>query len=357
MSELAPTNSATASRARLAVAVLAFCCLLWGYSFPVMKFAVAALENHLYPAVAQPPPGLPLAYELAANSTFLGWRFLIATGLYWLLTRTQQRRYSQAEVRGGLAVGGAFAAGMLVQIGGLRYTLPSISAFLTALAVVFAPLAQAFIFRRRVGLVTWLAVAVALAGIVILSLPNPGATENLPRASESLAGGSPMPQVPPLPLLGEILTTLGAALFTAQIMCLDHYGKRGSSVRLTLVMLATTALLCTLLGAVLGGSAIYSVPALRAILTDGAFLWPLLSLSVFSSVLALHLMNSYQPLLSPAQACVVYCLEPLFATLFSVLFQTERLTFTTALGGAVILAAVLLVAKPGSDRRRAASDT
>lgn len=362
MDEPASADTAPASRARLAVAVLAFCCLLWGYSFPVMKFAVAALESHLYSSpsplphgegvklpVAQQAPGLPLAYELAANSTFLGWRFLIATGLYWLLTRTHQRRYSKAELRGGLAVGGAFAAGMLVQIGGLRYTLPSISAFLTALVVVFAPLAQAFIFRRRVGWVTWLAVAVASAGIVILSLPNPGAVENLPRASGSLAANMPVPQVPPLPLLGEILTTLGAALFTAQIMCLDHYGKQGSPVRLTLVMFATTGVLCALLGGGLGGQVIYNGAALRAILTDWSFLWPLFTLSVFSSVLALHLMNSYQPFIAPAQACVVYCLEPVFATLFSMLFQTERLTYTTVLGGAVILAAVLLVTKPQSD--------
>jgi drug/metabolite transporter (DMT)-like permease len=46
----------------------------------------------------------------------------------------------------------------------------------------------------------------------------------------------------------------------------------------------------------------------------------------------------------------VYCLEPVFATLFSVLFQTERLTAATVLGGAVILAAVLLVARQQEHR-------
>ncbi|MGD0091163.1 MAG: DMT family transporter [Planctomycetota bacterium] len=364
MSELAPTQSALAARARLAVGVLAFCCLLWGYSFPVMKFGVAALERHLRVGQSsglsgnpegcptglsgdpEGRPPLPLAYELAANGTFLGWRFLIATGLYWLLSRTHQRRFSKAELQGGLAVGATFALGMLVQIGGLRYTLPSISAFLTALAVVFAPVAQAFIFRRRVGFSTWLAIGVALAGIVVLSLPNPGAVEGV---GGSLGGGAPALQAPPLPLLGEILTTLGAVLFTAQILCLDHYGKQGSAVRLTLIVLATTALLCTLLGVALGGPTIYNCTTLPALLSDSRFLWPLLSLAIFSSVLVTHLQNGYQPFISPAQACVVYCLEPVFATLFSVLFRTERLTFTTCAGGAVILAAVLLVARPKSD--------
>jgi drug/metabolite transporter (DMT)-like permease len=41
---------------------------------------------------------------------------------------------------------------------------------------------------------------------------------------------------------------------------------------------------------------------------------------------------------------VVYCSEPLFALLFSVLLGTERLSALTLAGGAAVLGAVLLVA-------------
>src|SRR5437773_870899 len=74
----------------------------------------------------------------------------------------------------------------------------------------------------------------------------------------------------------------------------------------------------------------------------------ILSLVFFSSVIALHLMNAYQPHVSPAMASVVYCLEPVFATLFSVLFGMEALTVMTIGGGAVILGAVLIVARGSS---------
>ena len=41
------------------------------------------------------------------------------------------------------------------------------------------------------------------------------------------------------------------------------------------------------------------------------------TLVTFSSVLALHMMNTFQPRVSPAIASVVYCTEPLFGTLAS----------------------------------------
>jgi drug/metabolite transporter (DMT)-like permease len=56
-------------------------------------------------------------------------------------------------------------------------------------------------------------------------------------------------------------------------------------------------------------------------------------------------MNKYQPLVSPATASVVYCLEPLFGTLFSVAFRTEQLSQITLLGGSIILIAVIIVAR------------
>ena len=68
--------------------------------------------------------------------------------------------------RGGLVVGGLMALGMFLQIVGLRYTLPSVSAFITALAVVFAPVMQAMFLKERVGGRIWAAVALYAADAV-----------------------------------------------------------------------------------------------------------------------------------------------------------------------------------------------
>jgi drug/metabolite transporter (DMT)-like permease len=220
-----------------------------------------------------------------------------------------------------------------MQIVGLHYTLPSISGFLTSLAVVFSPLGQSLLLRHRVPGRTWAAVFVAFAGISILSQANPAAS-----TEKTLA------VVPPIPLLGQILTAGASILFTGQILAVDHYGPKADPRRLTVVMLAVTAMINLLGGLALGGAEVYRLATLKSLLSDTTLLWTMPTLVLFSSVLALHLMNTWQPYISAAAASVVYCLEPVFATLFSVLFGTENLTSVTVLGGVIAIGAVLIVA-------------
>jgi drug/metabolite transporter (DMT)-like permease len=231
-----------------------------------------------------------------------------------------------------------YGGGMLFQTTGLRWTLPSVSGFLTSLAVVFAPQAQALILRRRVGAPTWSAIAIAIVGTVLLCWPKPEAYASNTQVFE-----------PPVKYLGEIFTILSSLLFTGQILAVDAYGQRANPARLTLVMLITTSI-ASLVGAAALGGVRWSA-ALGACVSDRTLIWTVATLVVISSVGALHLMNQYQPLVSPAVASVVYCTEPLFATTFSIAFRTEKLTGMTVAGGMVVLASVLIVAlAPSPDR-------
>jgi drug/metabolite transporter (DMT)-like permease len=229
---------------------------------------------------------------------------------------------------------------MLLQVTGLRWTLPSVSSFLTAMAVVFAPLGQALILRRPVGGATWTAVGLALVGMTLLGWPRPEAAAG---ASHSLAA------VPPLPHLGEIVTVVAALLFTGQILAVDRFGGRADAVRLTLIMLATTSVLSFAAGTGIGGPFVLRPEALAGLARDSRVVWTMLTLVAFSSVAALHLMNTFQPRVSPATASVIYCTEPLFGTAFSLAFATERLTVLTVAGGAAVLVGVLVVAIAGKD--------
>ena len=316
---------------RAAIFALVFCCVLWGLSFPVMQIAAHALDRAVGRAGVD-PSGI---HALAARATFNGWRFGLAAVIYAAVTLPRQRRFTAADWAGGLLVGLFFGVGIFLQIVGLRFALPSISGFLTALAVIFAPIAQAVVFRNRVGGRTWLAVGVAIVGGLLLTRANPDA-----------AGHGTLIQTPPVKYLGEMLTLTASLVFTAQIMAIDHFGRRGADpVRLTLIMLAVTAVVNAAGGAALGGARIYRAEIVTVLLKDQKFVASVAALVVLSSVMALHLMNTYQPLVSPATASVVYCAEPVFATAFSVMFATEKLTGVTVLGGVVVLLAVLIVAR------------
>jgi drug/metabolite transporter (DMT)-like permease len=319
---------------RLAVFVLLFCCVCWGFSFPAMQRAAALLEQTVKTKSALQPD---LRLSVALRATFNGWRFGSAALLYLLLTGLRPRRYSTSDYIGGITVGAAFGFGIFLQILGLRYTIPSISGFLTSLAVIFAPLAQSILFRRRVGLRTWLAVIFAVVGILLLSRPNPGAS-----AAQTVT------LTPPFPHLGEILTILGSLLFTTQILALDHFGQSANSIHLTTVMLFTCAAVNLMGGLALCGRHLYNTKILLPLFTNSAFLTQFSILIIFSSVVALHLMNRFQPLLTAATASVIYCAEPVFVVLFSVALSNERFTAITAIGGAVTLLAVLIVIPTGS---------
>ncbi len=318
------------SRAPLAVAMLILCCLLWGWSFPTMQIVSRAFDSHTHP---RNPLDL-----LASRALFNGLRFGLAGLLYFLLTLRHHHSFSRADILGGGAVGATFGVAMLLQILGLTWALPSVSGFLTALAVVFAPLAQALVLRRAVGPAVWLAVGVAFLGMVLFSWPNPAAN-----AAHTLA------TTPPLPLFGEFLTVLASMIFTAQILSVDHFGQAAHPVRLTSVMFLTTSLISLLVAGVLSRGTMFRPALLVGLAGDHTVWWTLGTLVLFSSVAAMHLMNTFQPRVSPAIASVVYCCEPLFATLFSLAFGAENLTVLTILGGAAVLAAVLIVAiKPAN---------
>ena len=341
----------------VAIGVLVICCLLWGYSFPTMQIAAGAFEKHVLAKDAS-------VVELAgARGVFNGVRFLLAAGIYSGMVAWGRRgdrgedavRWGRPEWVGGFIVGAFFAAGMLLQVMGLCWTLPSVSAFLTSMAVVFAPIGQAVIFKRRVGGVVWLAVGVAVAGVVMLSWPKGGA---------EIASGT-LAQKPPMAHLGEVLTVLAAMMFSAEILALDWFGKgsaphpidpqaaapnpakknrRGAdSTGVTLIMLGTTGVLSLAAGLAVCGPGVWKSSAWAAVATDRTVWWSFSTLIIFSSIMALSLMARFQPRVSPAVASVVYCTEPIFGTLFSILFATETLTWTTVVGEIAVLGAVGIV--------------
>ena len=321
----------------LAAVMLVVCCALWGWSFPVMQMATGVFERHL----AGEQGGGGTGSMLAERAAFNGLRFGLAAVLYALFTVRKQRGFTRGELVGGVWIGVFFAAGMLFQLTGLRWTLPSVSGFLTALSVVFAPLAQAFLLRRRVGMVTWAAVALAIVGMMLLSWPKPDA-----HTEGTLAVR------PPVPFLGEVFTVVASLLFTGQILWLDHFGQKADAARLTLVVLATTSIISLAGAAAMDGGHVYRPSAWAGVLGDRTMWWTMGTLVVFSSVLAVHLMNRWQPLVSPATAAVIYCSEPPFATMFSLIMGTERLTLLTVCGGAAVVGSVVLVTRFAATPRR-----
>ena len=211
-STLAGARNANVMKATLLL-VLANVC--WGWSFPTMKWVVPEMQRL---ATGASP--------LAVTATFIGWRFGFAAALYLVISFSRQRGFSRADVLGGVATGLCFTAGIFFQITGLRYTLPSITGFLTSLVVVFIPLAQRLVQRKAIPPGVWTAVALSMVGLIVLAG----------------TGDGDIAARPPFPFCGEVFSILGSLAFTGQVLFLDHYGQAARPERLSFVQVAVVAL-------------------------------------------------------------------------------------------------------------------
>lgn len=321
---------------RVAVAVLVGCCALWGLTFPIMPVLSAALARV---DVAR-PEGLQgdLALAATTNAWRFAWAAIVALPLAWSCLR---RPGARRDLGGGLAIAACVAGGLLLQNAGLRYLLPSTSGVLTALYVLFGPLAQALVLRRRVGAATWIAAGLALGGISILAWGgDAGRTD-----------GSHI-VTPPFPFAGEALTILGSLVFTGHILAVDRFGARGEPARVALAMFVGVAVFSALIALVSGGGSLLAPEVQARLACDPTWLAAFATLVVLCTVVTMTLMNRFQPAIPPAAATVVYCLEPVFATLASLVLGQERLTTATTFGGGLVIGGMALVAL----RRRPAGD-
>jgi drug/metabolite transporter (DMT)-like permease len=210
---------------------------------------------------------------------------------------------------------------MFLQILGLAWIVPSVSGMITAMPVLLAPIAQAFILRRAVGGKTWIAAGIAIVGCLVLTL---GPIENTTTGSLMVRG--------PFPFAGELATFGSAICFTAHLLLIDRFGPRCGATQLTTVMFIVVGLGNLVAAFGFGASPLHTSAALESLFHQPTWLWAMISLIIICS-------------LSPARAAVLYTMEPLFALGFSLLLGQERLTTKTVLGSALILGAAVFVSQ------------
>lgn len=279
------TGPTGVARAGWGTAALALAGLLFGSTFLVMQRAV---ED------AEPTP-------------FLGARFLIAAAILAPFAR-RRRSSGRAEVRLGVVAGLFLASGYLLQTFGLRATTTSTSAFITYLLVVLVPVMVAVLDRRWPEGRIVLGVAIAVAGLYLLSG----------------SGGDPFDW-------GEVLTTACAFGFAAHLVAVGRGAERFDPVRFTFVQVLTVGIACAVPGAFLGG---YDM---------GLAAWGAAAFTgVFATAVAFFCMVAGQRTVPSSRAALVLLIEPVSAGLLGVLTGEEL--GGRGLGGiALILLAILLV--------------
>jgi drug/metabolite transporter (DMT)-like permease len=198
-------------------------------------------------------------------------------------------------------------AGYLAQTFGLRHTSSATSAFITYMLVVLVPLIGFVVLGRRLHRLTLIGVALAVAGLVLLTGGGGGGFGR-----------------------GELLTLVCALCFAAHIVVLGEVATRHDPVRITAIQAITVGVGCGLPGLFVGG---YGFPATAT--AAAAFT------GVFATALAFLLMVDAQRVVPPARAALVLLLEPVFAGVLGYA-NGESLGAAGLAGAALILTAVVV---------------
>jgi drug/metabolite transporter (DMT)-like permease len=298
--------------------------LLWGLSFVLMK-------NWQNQAEACP------AGVVLSSCTLIAWRMLIALAMLALVAPGLFKRSTLKEHAAGAVIGGVFFLGFELQVSGLRYTTPALSAFITSLGSAWVPVLAWLFFRTSVRPVVILGLIAGVAGTALLA-------GDADESYLSLHWGR-----------GEILTLLSSIVFAFEIILLDRLGKDIESAHITVGFMVMTCLLATVAAtatALAQQSFTVSAKWAAEMLSTGSVVRDLILLGVLSTAMAFHWMNKYQPRLTPTRAALIYLLEPVFAAIFAVAAGYDSITPRMLAGCTLILGGNVLVIVPGWFARR-----
>jgi drug/metabolite transporter (DMT)-like permease len=307
-----------------AILMLLLANLFWGLSFPLIKAMGMA---HLL-AVPESGTWFITAYTVAP-------RFVIATVVLLILLWPKLRTITPLEFKQGGLIGIAAGIGMLFQNDGLQFTSASTSAFLTQLYAIMIPVWIALRSRRWPPGIVLGCGALVLAGVAILGRFD----------FQAMRFGR-----------GELETLLSSVFFMMQILLLDRKDfAPNRALPVTLVMFTVQAVLFS----VMSVATAPSLPALAGPWTSGPWVVFTLLLTLFCTLGAYTLMTQWQPKITATEAGLIYCVEPLFASVLALFlpalfsawagfnYPNERLTWHLLVGGGLItLANVIIQLKP-----------
>jgi drug/metabolite transporter (DMT)-like permease len=285
---------------------------IWGSTFAVVRALVGGSD-------APVSPLLLVAVRMALASALLA---------VWLAARGGLR-FNAPLLQDGVICGALLGAGFLLQIEGQHLTTASRSGFLTGLVVVFVPLLEFVLFRKRPSAPAAGGIALAFTGMVVLS-----------------SGGS----VGEARLLGDLLTVGCAVVFAGHIIALGRVAGRHPVLPLLLVQLVTAGAMAVVAGPL--------VEQQRFAMGPGTFA-ALAYLAVFATLLAFGVQTWAQRRLPPVRMALLSALEPVFAAAWSAVLIGERLTARELAGGVLIVLGVV-VGETGSTllaRQRAGGES
>jgi drug/metabolite transporter (DMT)-like permease len=277
-------------KSSLAALALVLVAAAWGFAFVWMKDTI----------------------ERQPYFDFLATRFTLAALIMFLVRPKLVRSLNPKLLLRGTVLGVALGLGYVTQTIGLELSTAAITGFFTGLYVVLTPILAWLLLRQKVSLKVTLGVGLAAIGLGLITLGGLGFD------------------------LGTLSLLACAVLFALHIVGLGRWSPGSDTYALTVVQLATVAAVCWI-GALADG---YQAP-------PDVDVWnSILFTAVFATAIAFFVQTWAQSIMDASRVAIILTSEVIFAAIFAAATGQEVLELRTILGGALMVAAMLIVEWP-----------
>ena len=235
--------------------------------------------------------------------------FLVLGAIYFKRLRGVNKKTLQYSVLVGLSLVVVYAGATY----GVMYTSVSNAGFIGAMTVLFTPLFEFLLYRKKPGKKFSFAIILCLIGIAMLTL------------NETLK-----------PAFGDIICLFAAVFYSVDLMVTEKAvaNEKVDPLALGVCDLAVVGVVMLML------SVFLETPALPGT----AKVWAAaLFLGIVCSGVCLVIQSVYQKHTTASRASLIFTLEPVFSAIFAFFLLGERIGVKGYIGAALMLASLVLV--------------
>ena len=247
-------------------------------------------------------------------------RFAFATLCLLAVFNKKIKFNKQILLYGGLG-GVMLFVGFLSQTIGLKYTTPSHSGFFTASYVMFVPFIAWIFYKKCPHWVSFVGVAVAVAGLVVLNFKSGSASADKT-------------------WLGDLLTIFCAVMFALQIVWTEFSLQKNKVdfVQMTFWQVAVCAILFVLY------TAIFESKHYASLSIDMGYCWWRLLIVIFGGTAFAYYSQTFAQIhLNATETSLILACESPIGAVLSMALLIEPFAWQTVVGGVLVIVAVVLV--------------
>ena len=281
--------------------------MIWGLGFTFQSIGGASIDVFTL-----------TFFRSVVASVFLG---LIVLGIfiYKKVKNIPQDEDKKSLFLGGFLIGLSLVTAMGLQQVGINLEGAGKSGFITALYVVFVPIASLF-FGKKLNIFVVIAIVFALTGLYLINVSDNQFTFTWGTAA----------------LIGCALT------YTVQIMLIDYFSKKCDVIKLSLLQFSTATIISLPFMLIFGNS---TMEGLKDAIPS------ILYLGIGSSGVAFTLQIVTQKHVNVTIASIIMSLESVFAIIFALIILHEQHTYLQYIGCGTIFIAVILSQLPTPKRK------